>query len=56
MIFALFGIHWVMPRCVVDVFACWQGSLWHHQNIVIWKAIPHCVMRCIWRERNARIF
>jgi hypothetical protein len=56
MIFALFRIHWVMPRRVVDVFACWQGSLWHHQNIVIWKAIPHCVMWCIWRERNARIF
>ena len=27
MIFALFGVHWVMPRRVIDLFACWQGSL-----------------------------
>jgi hypothetical protein len=27
MIFALFGIHWVMPKRVIDVFNCWQGSL-----------------------------
>ena len=54
MIFTLFRIHWVMPRRVVDMFACWQGSLGLHQNIVIWKAIPYCVMWCIWRERNVR--
>jgi hypothetical protein len=27
MIFALFGVHWVMPRKVIDLFACWQCSL-----------------------------
>ena len=27
-----------------------------HLNLVIWKAIPHCLMWCIWREHNARIF
>uniref|UniRef100_A0A2N9FRM3 Reverse transcriptase domain-containing protein n=1 Tax=Fagus sylvatica TaxID=28930 RepID=A0A2N9FRM3_FAGSY len=56
MIFGLFGIHWVMPKCVIEVFWCWQGSFGRHQNLVIWKAIPHCLMWCIWRERNARTF
>jgi hypothetical protein len=56
MIFTLFGIHWVMPRRVIEVFCCWQGRLGRHRNMVIWKAIPHCLMWCIWRERNARIF
>ena len=28
----------------------------HHRHIEIWKAVPHCLMWCIWRERNARTF
>ena len=26
MVFSLFGIHWVMPKMVVDLLACWQGN------------------------------
>jgi hypothetical protein len=26
-IFNLFGMSWVMPRWVVDLWACWQGWL-----------------------------
>jgi hypothetical protein len=53
---SLFRMHWVMPRRVVDLLDCWQGRLGRHQNIEIWKAIPHCLMWCIWRERNERTF
>ena len=56
MIFALFGIHWVMPRRVIELFDCWQGSMRRQQNLVIWRAIPHCLMWCLWRQRNARTF
>jgi hypothetical protein len=57
MIFSLFGIQWVMPRRVIDLFNCWQGSLGLHQNFVIWRAIPHCLMWCLWRAQcNARNF
>jgi hypothetical protein len=56
MIFALFGIHWVMPRRVIELFDCWQGSMGRQQNLVIWRAIPHCLMWCLWRQRNARTF
>ena len=52
----LFGVHWAMPKDVVDLLAFWQGWLGRHRNSAIWKAIPHCVMWCIQRERNARIF
>jgi hypothetical protein len=49
-VFILFGVSWVMPRRVVDLLTCWQGSLGRHREI--WKAIPHCLMWCLWRERN----
>ena len=53
-VFNLFGMSWVMPRKVVELLSCWQGSLGHHREI--WKATPHCLMWCVWRERNARTF
>jgi hypothetical protein len=56
MVFALFGIQWVMPRGVLALFECWQGNFGDHQNIVVWRAVPHCVMWCLWRERNRRTF
>jgi hypothetical protein len=56
MILALFGIYWVMPKRVLDLFICLQGSLGNHQHFVVWKAIPHCLMWCLWRERNVRVF
>ena len=39
-----------MPKTVVELLACWQGNFGHHCNGVIWMAIPHCLMRCIWLE------
>ena len=51
--FGLFGIYWIMPNCAVQLLASWQGQLGHHQNIAIWKAIPHRLIWCIWREHNA---
>ena len=29
-VFALIGVKWVMPRKVVDLLACWQGSFGCH--------------------------
>jgi hypothetical protein len=45
-----------MPRWVIDLLACWQGRLGRHQHVEIWKAIPHCLMWCLWRERNVHTF
>ena len=57
----LFGVYWVMPRSVFELLACWEGQCWegqfgHHRNGHIWMVIPHCLMWCIWRERNSRSF
>ena len=48
MVFSLFGIHWVMPKTVVDLLACWQGSFGRHWNDVIW-------MWCIWQKRRTGV-
>ena len=56
MVFTIFGIQWVMPRRVVDLLHCWQDHFGWHQSVEIWKAIPPCLMWCIWNERNARKF
>ena len=57
----VYGVHLVwyllaMPNTVVELLACWQGNFGHHFNGVIWMAVPHCLMWCIWREKNNRCF
>ena len=56
MIFSLFGVSWVMPWGVVDLISCWNGRVGRHEAGKIWKVIPHCIMWCLWCERNARTF
>ena len=53
MVLGLFGVHWVMPCHVLDLWAGWQDRLSDHQNMVVWRIVPHSVMRCLWKERNA---
>jgi hypothetical protein len=26
------------------------------RSAVVWKMVPHCILWCIWRERNNRCF
>ena len=56
MVWALFGLQWVMPHGVSDLFSSWLGSFSGHQSIDLWRVVPHCVLWCIWRERNSRCF
>ena len=56
MVFGLFGVSWVMPQYVVGLLACWQGSFGRHRNGYIWLMVPHCLLWCLWRERNSRCF
>ena len=53
--FSMFGVFWVMPRRVTDLLYCWPG-LPKQKAGDIWRLIPHCIMWCLWRERNARCF
>ena len=52
----LFGVCWVMLKTVDELLACWLGCFRHHQNGQLWIATLHCLMWCIWRERNNRNF
>jgi hypothetical protein len=56
MVFGLFGLDWVMPCQVLQLWAAWQVRGADHRNMVIWRVVPHCVIWCLWRERNARLF
>ena len=56
MVFGLFGVCWVMPLSIVGLFACWKGRFGRHRNGDIWMVVPHCLMWCIWKERNSRCF
>ena len=65
MVFGLFGVHWVMPKTVVDLLpsssfllfsfffeklTCRQGRFAHYRKGVIWMVVPHCLMWNVWRE------
>ena len=43
LVFAMFGISWVMPGSVRDLFACWIGKMGKHPIHMIWRAVPHCL-------------
>ena len=47
---------WLMPRGVVDLLSCWSDRFGKFEVGAIWKAIPHCLMWCVWHERNNRTF
>ena len=47
MVFAMFGVLWVMPCGVGELFACWQGKMGKHPKHLIWRAVLHCLMWCL---------
>ena len=51
----LFGINWVMPGSVADLFFCWHHWLRKH-NFDIWNLVLGCLMWNIWTKRNQRSF
>ena len=48
----LFGVHWVMPRSVVELLTSWSWKSHRPKTKVLWSMIPHCLMWIIWRERK----
>jgi len=37
---SFFVLDWLMPRQVVDLFACWNGQIGSFLRAVVWKMIP----------------
>ena len=54
-VFALFGVQWVLPERVKEAF-CWQGSFVGKKRKKIWKSIPLCIFWTVWKERNRLAF
>ena len=52
--FRLFGVQWVMPQTVFDLFSCWLGGEGRHS--AVWRLVPHAIIWTLWRERNSRVF
>jgi hypothetical protein len=38
-VFKLFGVDWVMSRCVLDQLACWRNWFGKHSSEV-WNLVP----------------
>ena len=45
-----------MPYKVSEVLASWQGKFGSRRNISLWRFVPHCLLWCLWWERNVRCF
>ena len=43
-----------MPHTVLELFEAWQGKFVRHRHIDVWRLVPHCLIWCIRRERNAK--
>jgi len=54
-LFIHFGLSWVMPRRLFDLFACWWMS-GRPRSAAIWKMVPICLLWCVWKEINNRCF
>jgi hypothetical protein len=54
-ILSRFGLSWVMPLRVIELFECWWTG-GRSNSAVVWKMVPLCLMWCLWRERNDRSF
>ena len=50
-----FDLAWAMPSGVVNLLQCWWSG-GRPSSAVVWKMVPHCIMWCLWSERNKRFF
>jgi hypothetical protein len=45
-----------MPRTVLELLKSWVAAMGSGQATEAWRLAPLCLLWCIWRERNARLF
>jgi len=55
-ILTLFGVEWVMSRSVLELLNSWGPAIGCARAKEAWRLAPLCLLWCIWRERNARLF
>jgi exonuclease III len=52
MVFGMFGVQWVMPHTVLDLFHGWLGKFGRYDTIKVWKMIPHSLIWCLWKTQH----
>jgi hypothetical protein len=45
-----------MPRTVLELLNSWGAAIGYDRTKEAWRLAPLCLLWCIWRERNARLF
>ena len=56
LLFALFGVTWVLPFLVKDTLSGWCGFNLGKKRRKVWKAAPLCIFWAVWKERNRIAF
>ena len=56
LLFALFGVTWVLPFSVRDTLIGWCGFNLGKKRRKVWKAAPLCPFWAVWKERNRIAF
>jgi hypothetical protein len=45
-----------MPQTVLELLTSWGASVRYGRAKEAWRLAPLCLLWCIWREQNARLF
>lgn len=56
LVFALFGVQWVMSSSIKDVLLSWHRSFVGKKKKKPRRATPLCLFRTLWKERNRKAF
>ncbi|RVW52364.1 hypothetical protein CK203_072021 [Vitis vinifera] len=56
LLFALFGVTWVLPFSVRYTFSGWCGFNLGKKRRKVWKTTPLCIFWVVWKERNRIAF
>ena len=56
LLFALFGVIWVLPYSVRDTLLGWRGINMGKKRSKVWIAAPLCLFWAVWKERNRIAF
>ncbi|KAJ9699595.1 hypothetical protein PVL29_008272 [Vitis rotundifolia] len=56
LLFALFGVSWVLPCTVSETLIGWCGSKLGKKRRKVWKVAPLCLFWVVWNERNRITF
>ena len=56
LLFALFGVTWVLPSLVRDTLSGWSGFKLGKKRRKVWNAAPLCIFWAVWKERNRIAF